>query len=738
MKERITQNNLNNFFDKIDKKISVDKQVNLEKKKVITVVALTPRAGSSFIAMNLARQLAEYNSVIPSFIQLPRTGGNLYQEMRFNYRLKNEYISVMGEMSRFGLNDTAIHTHNYYKGINYVLEVPGEDDLAGWNADMTEQLISITDGPVIIDLGTAFRGEYSQVLQMTSDLIIVIDGYTSVLKAEIAEIEQIAMEAGCALSFVINKTNNYCRSRLKQYISKPYPVVYIPEIDLKYFAKSRNRVVFPYYSNELLALVNLVGFRPMDMKGFQSNIEWISASSIISEKNENEFITPDDVDEVSIGSILPGAGSTHMSLMIATYLQKEYSVAIVEKNSSGAYNSMYKSYSKGKYELEQPNFFRLNEIDIYPDAKYDNYYRSRINEYDFVIYDYGPELKCSSFMESKNKFVLTGSSLVSMDCLKRFYNDNGFTGGTMSFTYLVPFANDTLKTDVCEICEMSDVYSIPFNQDPFKIESSALEAVSEIMFDKYRIERILPKKLFREQKIDENTTYRLHSGKEKCFHKDNVIIGILGNNHTDIVFLLSRLMTYQKRSVMIIDNTTDKSLYDCFAPEDTDGEAYFYKNATIDKGVSHITEEIKWADIVFFLYDESPEAEIYNSFDITYVIADPEYASEKNCAKLLEGISKPYSIVCREVTSWYINRMDFIWSKLCINMDKLEEQYVIEYCENNTNCQFEIQMTGEVNYHLISESFKNMIVEMAEQIINFNSDFKVEFTDQDLLLTEQI
>lgn len=239
----------------IENKISIQKVVKTERievpvyqnvaNKLISVVNLSERAGSTFIATNLARSVAKRNIPVNLFenpigtVDLYYSLGLLFEEERFY-----SYRKALKEDGRIDKNELP-----NFEGVKIAAIEPDYNN-SQWNLTDTLRLFSSYSGINIVDIGWNFdEPRIKEILNMSSIILVVMEpNPTQILRNNdrLSAFEDLKSD-GLNVKYVFNKWHDVIKK--KKFIEgiEIVPYLIIPAIDSEIVYSSLFKTKFEYF-----------------------------------------------------------------------------------------------------------------------------------------------------------------------------------------------------------------------------------------------------------------------------------------------------------------------------------------------------------------------------------------------------------------------------------------------------------------------------------------------------------
>ncbi len=257
--------------------------------KLILVVNLSKRAGSTFIALNLAKYLTAYN-ITPCVIEPPIDAPYIFDYIGLDKRIMEESESEFDDYFSFPhaiadnipiLKDKETHSDN----ILWLVPDPRQQCIKEWSYDNMLKLLfcSISASIRIIDCGWNFNHDSINKLLPHADLVLAIVDPMPTECMQNSEILYNMLDMkrnGSPIEFLINKWNSGIdKKELLKYLSVE-PIGYIPAVDIKYIYHAVYNCKFPIDNKEVLSLLS---------DPFSSILEIILPHDLIKH-NDNQLV----------------------------------------------------------------------------------------------------------------------------------------------------------------------------------------------------------------------------------------------------------------------------------------------------------------------------------------------------------------------------------------------------------------------------------------------------------------
>lgn len=240
------------------------------ENKSIGIMNLSRGAGSTFLTMNLAKALAEYE-ILTSIVELPLEQPKIYINLAIKQKLNNNdkdsleylnYYSYAHEINNNGKIEK--DKENYVEDIIFIVPDPNKEIITPeeWNFNKMIKLLNATRKAKLnlIDINNSFYHESVKDLMEEIDaLLVVIDpNPTEVILniSKLEEIKNIAKETNLKVRYIINKNNGGVNLKeLHEYINVEI-LTKIPFIDISLVYKSLYEGEFLYKYGEARETLN--------------------------------------------------------------------------------------------------------------------------------------------------------------------------------------------------------------------------------------------------------------------------------------------------------------------------------------------------------------------------------------------------------------------------------------------------------------------------------------------------
>lgn len=269
--EEANKNNDDREIRYIEKEIIIEKQVKVPvlkyksiytgiQSKLIAILNLSDDAGSTFITLNLAKALSEYN-ILTSVIEPPIKKTDIFDIIGLEYRLNK--ISE-GESLKF--YSYAHHINDGEKlekdretiedGIVWLVPDPRKPLIKNWDYyKMMKLIYASKKAPItLIDCGNNFEHEsIKPILSEVDMVLVVIDPLPSEIMNNVDKLDELIemKEKGLNVEFVINKWNSGVDKKMLLQFLKISPIMYIPFIDIDLVYGAIYKCKIPYSIHEV-------------------------------------------------------------------------------------------------------------------------------------------------------------------------------------------------------------------------------------------------------------------------------------------------------------------------------------------------------------------------------------------------------------------------------------------------------------------------------------------------------
>lgn len=232
-----------------ESKVEPIKKYEFFGKKIIGVLNLSPKSGSTFLTLCLAKAISE-NKIPVAVIEPPMSKADIYDTIGVDSNLEanQKYYSpsMMIEQGTDIVKDIA-----YFEGIYWLINEPLQGQFLNWDTlNMFKLLNASRRASVnIIDIGNYYEHKSIQELISNFDMLLVtIDpNPVSVMQSEIQLRELIELrKKGVNVQFVINKFNQGVdKKKLLEFLGIS-PICFVPFVELHLVYKAIYDCHVPY------------------------------------------------------------------------------------------------------------------------------------------------------------------------------------------------------------------------------------------------------------------------------------------------------------------------------------------------------------------------------------------------------------------------------------------------------------------------------------------------------------
>jgi len=180
---------------------------------------------------------------------------------------------------------------------------------------------------------------------------------------------------------------------------------------------------------------------------------------------------------MSCMGISPRIGTTHVTIMLATYLQQQgKKVAIIEWQQTETFSKIAMMHEDIK---ENRHTFELNQVDYYFYHNKNNYRNILKKTYDVILLDCGYEEELSKSIISGNQEILLicGSKDWEMDDFENYYYGNPDS----RFHYCFNFTDTMVFEELSENMDGFKRYLLPYNPNPYKLVEASKQIFAQIL-----------------------------------------------------------------------------------------------------------------------------------------------------------------------------------------------------------------------------------------------------------------
>ena len=345
----------------------------------IGVISFTRDAGTTLVALNLARELADVDGLKPSFIQLPNTSSDAYARLGFSKHFGSGFVNHFVDVMADGVMPS---DENTYCKVGFIVENPLVGDYSDWDDNATLRLLNGASSPKIIDFGSFYK-DYDNLIPALSQLFVVIDDTKDVSEEEIQSIKDLG-EAypNLKISIVVNRCKDVSFSKAIRLINDELPYIVLPVFSNKDMEKLGNDILYPNIKGELLSLASLAGYEIAN--------EVAPPMPLVKQAPTRERTLDSGTLEIGVGAIERGVGATHTAIMLANSLKKSYKVAVVEQNGTRAFASFYNRINpNSQVPTNFVKYFTYQGVDYFALCDYGSFVANFRDDYDIVIVDFG-------------------------------------------------------------------------------------------------------------------------------------------------------------------------------------------------------------------------------------------------------------------------------------------------------------------------------------------------------------
>lgn len=465
----------------------------VDVSETIGVIGLTSESGSTFVALNLARELS-MKGLKPTLVQLPNTESDLYERLQFAETFGTEFVSHIAEVAS---GSQCSDKRNEYFDINFCVPNPYTDLWTGdsWGNEETYRLLLSISSPKVVDFGSYYAADGClELIPYLKHLIVVIDSTIAMNEDDFKYVRDLRRDySNINISFVINRCSEGIPDDLTRFIGNEFRTLMIPAIDNSVFDNAGSDIVYPYYQENLAQLSDLVGFGPMGEVPQSSYPDEAEPAGDKAEKKngKKKRRSRDALNtvhermnmvtvEVGVGGVCSGVGTTHTALMLAYSLSSKYKVAIVEQNhpydnARGGHVHTFANIYRNLYPDTYINSnviprFTYKGIDFYPYCNYAQFSARFRDNYDFVIVDYGNEMADENFFRMGKRIVVASAAEWKIVELKRYVKEVALKNSLeSSINYLITFMPRNKMSEIRKICSVggarANVYEVPVCPD---------------------------------------------------------------------------------------------------------------------------------------------------------------------------------------------------------------------------------------------------------------------------------
>ncbi|MGL5381756.1 hypothetical protein [Clostridium sp.] len=427
--------------------------------KSIGIINLNDCAGSTFIALNLAKMISEHE-IITTLMQTHK--GKLYESLELDKQIKDFYSFHHGiyEGKRVETNRS-----NTYKNISFI--VPNNSyDIPEWHYN---HMLKLLYSPVknslisIIDIGSEIENIYAREILNELDMIIgVVDPENLNVSIEVL---RDLNKLGIPIWFVFNRCNPSCRidKFIEQYKIQQDYIIKLQELEDEgeefAYSITVNKEIF---DTKFLKVVKEI--TPNNILNKQLDLE------VATNRRENvktQYITLSNAVIGVIGSE-SGVGVTHNALALANILVKEFKVAVLEVNSKSL-RFIHQALDESKR-----NQFSYKGVDYYYNLDIADFLIQYKPQYEFLIIDFGAFDECIGFEEfirCDRQYIVGHAIDWKVHKLLNFHSKNKEFDKKNNWMYIVPFLEKEMLSDLKNDIK-NPILSIGTISNPFIIDNS--------------------------------------------------------------------------------------------------------------------------------------------------------------------------------------------------------------------------------------------------------------------------
>ena len=448
-----------------DKEKIVYREVGNE---IIAVISPRRKSGSTFVAVNLAKQIADLTGLVTGYVHLP-DGGRTYSALNLKKHIPG-FISCLQEI----MDDKVMSSNVNVTGrVSVICENPDKDVLDGWDYTHTTRVLYQSPNPAVLDIG-AEKPEKAVVTECTSVVVVIDDGcgIDELVKFRNDVISEFAQNT--KVYYVFNRfADEALMGELEQYVDGTGSCFAIKECRVK-----PNRLFVD--EHELAALAKQMGY---DEGASGTNVVSAIAGKIketmrrFSEKRPVNISTV----EIAVGSVARGSGCTHTAVMIASLLARRYRVAYLAADDSGHIACLDEQIDREIIAGDIKGFPHAG-VDYYHDVAYAEFASQVKDRYDFIVVDYGINVDREEYLRAGKRIVTMAVADYRMKEIDGFREDvleRIDRGGSVMLC--VPFKSNRELAQVRKLCRGNTVYAVPFCSNPFYPDAQAREFVERIV-----------------------------------------------------------------------------------------------------------------------------------------------------------------------------------------------------------------------------------------------------------------
>lgn len=242
------------------------------QNKVILVLNLTERAGSTFFSLNLAKAFAS-NNILTSIVEPPFKKPYIFDSVGLEKRLnitdenKNTFYSYAHEI--FNNKKIESNKETINDGIVWIVPDPRLPIINEWDYLKMMKLLYVSKKASIniIDCGHNFKNNCVQEILSEADMILVL---IDPLPADIMQNNEILEELiklktnGFPVEFILNKWNKGVNKKEILNFLNIEPLMYIPFITPEFIYKATYNCKIPYEYEEVKEELQNIFLRLME------------------------------------------------------------------------------------------------------------------------------------------------------------------------------------------------------------------------------------------------------------------------------------------------------------------------------------------------------------------------------------------------------------------------------------------------------------------------------------------
>lgn len=176
-----------------------------------------------------------------------------------------------------------------------------------------------------------------------------------------------------------------------------------------------------------------------------------------------------------------GLGITHTLITLANHLSSNNKVAYIEMNNSFEIESFGKSINRIENDEKK---FKYKKVDYYWQVNLSEFLNQNKNKYEYLIIDFGKIsniINYDYFLMSDIKLCMISGIDWKIKSSKEAYDYLSEIDVNNNWIYLVPFIEKKYIRELNKYIK-NDIFSIPFNLNPFKPEKDIIETFDKILY----------------------------------------------------------------------------------------------------------------------------------------------------------------------------------------------------------------------------------------------------------------